>query len=155
MTSVFDEYGEKQSDVDIHDFLEVLKESLDRRESVTGDLGSEARAEFDEFEHNGMLVGVARREEMGVSVGKFFDVFNGGVLFFPIIGFSNISTNSFPNQIRSQKHLLFNWTRSRIIQNLRRNYLLPNLLSIQTLRPPWKPFSLNMSTRLKLYLPLR
>ena len=92
---------------------------------------------------------------MGVCVGKFFDAFDGGVLFFPIIIFSNISTNSFPNQIRSQKYLLFNRTRSRIIQNLRRNYLLPNLLSIQTLRPSWKPFSLNMSTRLKLNLPLR
>ena len=49
MTSVFDEDGEKKGDVDVHDFFEVLKEGLDRGESVTRDLGSEAGAEFDEF----------------------------------------------------------------------------------------------------------
>ena len=154
MTSVFDEDGEKKGDVDVHDFLEVLEEGLDRGEGVTGDLGSKAGAEFDEFEHDGVLVGVAGGEKLGVCVGKFFDVFDCRVLFFPIISFSNICTNSLPNQIRSQKHLLFNRTRRRIIQNLRRNYLLSNLLSIQRLRPPRKPLSLYMRSRLELYLTL-
>ena len=154
MTCVFDENGEKEGDVDVHDFLEVLEEGLDRGEGVTGDLGSETGAEFDEFEHDRVLVGVAGGEELGVCVGKFFDVFDCRVLFFPIVRFSNICTNSLPNQIRSQKHLLFNRTRRRIIQNLRRNYLLSNLLSIQRLRPPWKPLSLYMHSRLELYLTL-
>lgn len=63
VTSVFDEDWDEDTDVDVHTFLQICKENLYGFKSVSRDLGSQAGAELDQFQHDPVLILVTLAEQ--------------------------------------------------------------------------------------------
>jgi hypothetical protein len=70
MTCILDQNRHKNSDIDVHSFLQILEQHINDPKSILRDLSSETRAEFDELKNDPMLVLIICLKQLRIRVGE-------------------------------------------------------------------------------------